>query len=373
MRLRPLTAAALVACAGAAHAGWTITEVGVLPVGQPLAISVATAINDLGQVVGASGVSSTDNHAFLWTAGGGMTDLGDVPGGYSSSWATGINNAGVVTGSSTFGYTLEAQHAFVWTAAGGMVDLGAKPSNSYYSQGWGLNADGDIVGSTGYGSSWSAFVRRHGQSTLTLLAKPGGASARAAAIADSGLIAGEINRSTGITHAALWRDGSYTDLGDLPGGSDYSTAFAVNDAGLVVGASAVADGSRAFAWTAQGGMVALPLLPGGSSAAMALGLNEAGDIVGVALNAQGENRAVLWREGALIDLNALPGVAAAGWVLNDANGINERGQIVGTGTLNGALRGWVLTPVSEVPEPATWALLLAGGVLLASRRRAPAA
>ena len=54
-----------------------------------------------------------------------------------------------------------------------------------------------------------------------------------------------------------------TDLGDLPGGSDFSVARGINDAGRVVGFSSAATGSRAFLWTRAGGMRDLGDLPGG--------------------------------------------------------------------------------------------------------------
>ena len=42
-----------------------------------------------------------------------------------------------------------------------------------------------------------------------------------------------------------------------------------------------------------------------------------------------------------LDLEVAPG---SGWVLVSANGVNDAGQIVGSGTLNGAQRGFLLTP-----------------------------
>jgi probable HAF family extracellular repeat protein len=47
-------------------------------------------------------------------------DLGTLGGTYSTP--TGINDDGVVVGSSTT--SAKAQHAFVWTPTNGMVDLG---------------------------------------------------------------------------------------------------------------------------------------------------------------------------------------------------------------------------------------------------------
>jgi probable HAF family extracellular repeat protein len=81
----------------------------------------AKAINDNGQVVGNS------NHAFSWTASGGMVDLGTLTDG-TFSYANAINDNGQVVGNS---YTGSGEtHAFSWTAGAGMVDLGTLPGGT---------------------------------------------------------------------------------------------------------------------------------------------------------------------------------------------------------------------------------------------------
>ncbi|MGI5247368.1 hypothetical protein [Dactylosporangium sp. CA-139066] len=40
--------------------------------------------------------------------------------------------------------------------------------------------------------------------------------------------------------------------------------------------------------------------------------------------------------------------AGSGWTLREANGINDRGEIVGVGLHNGVLRGYRLTPAPAV-------------------------
>jgi probable HAF family extracellular repeat protein len=53
---------------------------------------------------------------------------------------------------------------------------------------------------------------------------------------------------------------------------------------------------------------------------------------------------VLWSNGTLIDLSTLPEVQGAGWWLTKASAINNAGQIVGTGWLNGEQRTFLLSP-----------------------------
>ena len=66
-----------------------------------LGASVATALNDSGQVVGYSNVNDVNNdaHAFSWTAAGGMVDLGTLGGSQSFPGAdvTGSDPAACVT------------------------------------------------------------------------------------------------------------------------------------------------------------------------------------------------------------------------------------------------------------------------------------
>ncbi len=67
-----------------------------------------------------------------------------------------------------------------------------------------------------------------------------------------------------------------------------------------------------------------------------------------------------------------------GWTELSAVGINNHGQIIGWGHLEGApgggSRAFLLSPIVAVPEPGTYAMLLAGlgllGVVLRRRQQA---
>lgn len=102
------------------------------------------AINAAGQVVGWAKTSGDAAwHAFRYTDGVGMEDLGTLGG---DSGAEAINDASNVVG---WSYTATGQHAFVCTAKTGMVDLNdaIDPAAGWtLVAAYGINASGEIVG-----------------------------------------------------------------------------------------------------------------------------------------------------------------------------------------------------------------------------------
>lgn len=125
-----------------------ITELPPLP-GDP--DGAATAINDSQQVVGISGICSnavggaSAAHAVLWENGM-PTDLGSL-GGSEWNTPTAINKNGDIVGFSDLPGDENGLnfHAFLWTASGGMEDLGALPGHAI-SEALGINDRGLIVG-----------------------------------------------------------------------------------------------------------------------------------------------------------------------------------------------------------------------------------
>lgn len=86
----------------------------------------------------------------------------------------------------------------------------------------------------------------------------------------------------------------------------------------------------------------LPVLEGGMRSS-ANDINDLNQVVGSSeklVGATTEDHAFLWADGTIVDLNDW---ATAGWVLTSATAINDRGDIVGTGYLNGVPHGFLLT------------------------------
>jgi probable HAF family extracellular repeat protein len=183
-------------------------------------------------------------------------------------------------------------------------------------------------------------------------------------ITANGLIAGisengETDPQTGFPElrAVLWNeDGTIKDLGTL--GGNFSQAFGANSRGQAVGValnnipdpftqvmSPGATQARAFLWR-DGSMRDLGTLGSGNDAS-AQGVNERGQVTGLSFTGSSPNATTgiptvhpfLWQNGTMIDLGSLGGTVAnpGGFLFTTgpAPSINNRGEVVGTSTLEG--------------------------------------
>jgi probable HAF family extracellular repeat protein len=135
------------------------------------------------------------------------------------------------------------------------------------------------------------------------------------------------------------------DLGTL--GGSFSGANGINDLGQVVGGSGITGdmtAEHAFFYSA-GHMLDLGTL--GGSISYATGINNLGQVVGSSSLITGFKPPVyafLYSDGKMANLNSLL-CPNSGWTLSAAVSINDAGQIVGDGTLNGQAHAFLLTPV----------------------------
>ena len=308
----------------AAAQTYTITDLGP---GQ------AFAINGLGDVVVQPYPSG---NSFVWAPGGKQLSLTPLTAGYPTT-PYGINNQGLVVGVSLNGQGFAAA---LWTN-GVPLDLG-RLDGVPGCAGTGINASAEVAGycfllnGTTEAFLWTKATGMQGLGSLQ-----GGCGSIAQAINRFGQVVGySCTSANNPTYAFIWsKTTGMKNLGTLPRGG-VSYAFAINDLGQVAGGSDCGTGCHhAALWSkTKGSMLDLGVLPG-AKGSDAFGINNVGQVVG-----NSDIGTFVWSPSTgMLDLNNLI-PANSGWVLEFATAINDQGQIVGFGTLNGQGEACLLTP-----------------------------
>lgn len=301
-------------------------------------ISWASGINNAG-VIAATAYDQGVSHAAVVDELGLLALLDE-------GFAVGINNSGCVVGS--------AGRAAMWSPAGVLSYL-PLPSDATFSQALGINDAGVAVGEcwlgtphvTNYITVWN------GDADPLILGEGCGIG-----INSVGAVVGFTKGPGGEHRAFVWTPtGGMTALA----GGVSSEARAVNSAGEVAGAICDGLGTWACKWSAAGDLMLLDNIPG-TIASTAFGLNGSGAAVGFCETAEGA-LPVLWQpDGSVVVLE---------WLTGDVGGtayaINDFGLIAGC-SLDSSYnpRAVVWEPV---PEPAGVLAMLAGLVALMPRLR----
>jgi len=320
---------------------FTVTDIGAVPLYRGR--TGGTAINDRGQVVGGN------RQAFLWENGQ-ITQLGAFPPlpseDDSGSIAYSINNAGQIVGASggfgpIFMSGTAVARAFLYQK-GEIMPLG---DHNASFEAYSINDKKQIVGLDAYRGFFYANGRVIDFGTLSN--QPEGNRSQARSINNAGQVVGWTTVYEGFKppfnyHAFLYQTSSkknrMRDLGTLPGWKN-SYAYAINASGQVTGYVSHTypnDAMQAILWSHKK-IIGLGYLTR-SKTSRAFGMNNACQIVGTS-----DARAFLWQHSKMLDLNALI-PANSGWILEEARAINNKGQIVGEGTLNSKRHAFLLTP-----------------------------
>jgi probable HAF family extracellular repeat protein len=323
---------------------YSIQDLGIPPQAQ---FSGAAGINQSGQVIGNYGtnVPVSPLSSFVYSDGK-VTLLDFFAEGIAGDdrknpWEEGDNRKLRITGLSG-DFAVLYQDNFLRT-------LGTLPGSSD-SIGYAVNSSGEVAGVALYlTGSDQAFLYKNG-SMINLGTLPGGSGAEAWAINDAGDVTGvsAIPNGFGYGHAFLHHQDKMIDLGTVPGAS-VSWGLAINNSLQVAGYSFSADFSifHAFVWS-NGKIKDLGILPSGSQS-MANSINSWGQVVGTADVGQPGSpgnfldHGFLYSNGTMYDLNSLV-PPNSGWVILYAEGINDKGEIAATGTLNGAQHALLLQP-----------------------------
>jgi probable HAF family extracellular repeat protein len=279
--------------------------------------------------------------------------------------ALGMNDSALVVGLNT-----DTNSAFLWDAGisnpGQPVDLlgTAGPPFPIASMAFEVNNFGQVIGFQrlidipgDQATLWQPSVANpHVYSTHML-----GFSGHAADISEWGQIAGTYFGPSGH-RGFLWTPSASNEttgtwrLLDL---NTFADVTDINDVGEVVGARN--GGAQAFRWDEVADQIEDLGLFAGATDAWAEGINLHGQIVGSAGTPQGD-RAFIWdRTHGMRDLNTLvnPAELPVGFRLEKARNINDHGQIIGWGTLNGQTHAFLLAPLGVALDSVS---LDAGGI-----------
>jgi uncharacterized protein (TIGR03437 family) len=365
---------------------FTIQDLGVLP---NLPACNASALSQAGNVVGYCSalpvnlITAPTTHAFLYSKGV-MTDLNLTA--QPTPVPLAVNDSAVVAGA----YLDINVRDFTGTGVpfidqNGSVTLPTGPMTGVLP--FGLNNAGQLVGASVQVSATSANLFIDSTAVLytvssgaaTTLPPPSGEGGTAAfGINSNGTVAGaSINRLGTTIDPLLWQNGSPVTLSVLSA-FQQSLATSVSDSGASAGIAFNLDfdvlvdpsaASHAVLFNADRSVADLGVLPNTTNS-MALGINNSGWVVGFSTTntpdfslqlaaifypAASTYQAFLYANGQMYNLNTLL-ANGTGWNLSFATAINNAGQIVGTGLVQGPSgspqqHAFLLTPVPAPPGP----------------------
>jgi probable HAF family extracellular repeat protein len=326
--------------------------------GQPVDLGIAVSpadINNNGTIVG-SRTTVTGTVAFHLPSGG---TLQDIPG---ATHATAINDIGQITGNTPDGAFLLNGSLRKWAGYGGygineygQVSGNRQLDNPYRSSPLPLDPavyTPDRWDNPGIAGVYSRGTRQGVYADLYVLDD----------INEAGFAVGKRSRY-GLAGSSSIVATPSLDVIYLPvpyGGR----ATAINNQNLVVGATGTNSTSGEFAHAYlydynAGSLLDLGTLNGGLGlTSSAADINDFNQVVGTSwmvtqltsVYDPAQYHAFLWQDGVMSDLNdTLP--AGSGWILTAATAINDHGDIVGTGLLNGEMHGFLLSNDQGPPPP----------------------
>lgn len=350
---------------------WEIKNLGILP---DAVYSTGAALNDLGQVAGNMnygtftdefGRTITTQYSFLSGPDGGplqLIDHGEITDGYVGFQASEVNDAGQVIGSAQQG----SSSVFGWVTGPNGQDL---QRIEFQHQAVDINDSGTVV----YRRTFGGVTITEGDGPQQLVGESNVANFPKA-INNASQVVLTINYGENLDQqtGGIWSENVGLQPIFFQGAN--TTLFDINNSGLVLG-QVTSDPFWLLVLNPVSGAFNLIDIPGtgtlvNNSHFESFGLprfNDAGQIVGqYLLNGTTFSFLASATTNEVINLSMEEDIISAGWSNIMVSDINNLGQISGTGTINGATRAFLLTPV---PEPETYAMMLAGLSVLGFMRR----
>lgn len=346
-----------------AQAQATFTDVGSLPGENGSALWSSNCGHAVGDGSAASGATT---HAIRRLAGGGLEDLGDLPGGVNYSEAEGISCDGsLVVGMSE---SASGQEAFRWSQGQGMVGLGDLPGGQFRSHALAVNDDGAWVVGFASDAVGQRPVRWDASGVPTILGGlPGGdGSGQATDISADGSVVVGIADTGSDQWPFRWTAAGGTQhlVGSVQGMLAGRAQAVSADGEVVVGMAATGTFQHAFRYKVGGTMQTLGFLPGGLFAGIAMDCSGDGSVVvgsNLFSGTQTFTKATIWDAAhGLRDLQEVLendyALDLNGFQLWVATGISADGMtIVGHGVnSHGKTRGWVVTLPSDCVAPTNY-------------------
>jgi probable HAF family extracellular repeat protein len=312
---------------------YTLQDLGTLPGST---VSQGYALNELGQACGTSGSLAT---AILFSDGH-VFDLGGFVSG-DVTVANGINDSTVVVGYERFA-AIATSHALIWSN-GKIQDIHSPSLFPSGTEAMAINDSGVVIGE-GWLNNYSFHIFLYENGQMVDIGPPGSFQASVGAINDAGEIIGNYYTSSTDNGYFLYSNGKFTKLA-VPAGAAI-TADAINNAGVIVGAISFNNGAPSHAAIYTNGVwTDLGAFPGATAGTAATGINTAGQIIAVAGYRvtsyhpfiPAKTIACIVRNGGVVNLNTLI-PTNSGFNLSRAIAINDAGQILcNTKTQNGVM------------------------------------
>jgi probable HAF family extracellular repeat protein len=281
--------------------------------------SYPKGINSAGDVVGISTVAGDASyHSFLWTATGGLQDIGTLGG--DSAYAVAINSSDQIIGTSTTadGYS----HNFLWSPSTGMVAFGN-------GELVGINSSGEVAGiAIGEDGNLHSFLWSAATGKMDLGLAKGEKSAEATALNDLGQVVGVAGTSEGF----VWTKAK----GNQPiAGTSYFRA--IDNQGAATGYVAIFSQfyGHAVLWSQSAGVIDIGTLTNtNTDISDGFGISDNGQVVGYSTkNGVGGYAFVYSKAHGMQELDTL---INSSWYITTAWGINSAGEIIATGIISGS-------------------------------------